>query len=123
MAEGMVRLSTITDDYYAFFPERQELLGERTGRVFRLGQTVKVELVEANLDRLEVNLRLVDGGEMGEVPAKRGRRSKAPRPARPAKSGRSAKPAGKAEKPATAKTEGGAKRAGGSRRGGGKRKR
>ncbi|QLA18870.1 ribonuclease R [Desulfolutivibrio sulfoxidireducens] len=123
MAEGMVRLSTITDDYYAFFPERQELLGERTGRAFRLGQTIRVELMEANLDRLEVNLRLVEGGEMGEVPAKRGKRSKAPRPARSAKSGKSAKPAGKAEKPAAAKAEGGAKRAGGSRRGGGRRKR
>ncbi len=119
MAEGMVRLSTITDDYYAFFAERQELLGERTGRVFRLGQTVRVELVEANLDRLEVNLRLVDGGEMGEVPAKRGRRSKAPRSARPAKSG---KPAGKTDKSGPAKPAAASRRQGSSRRGG-KRKR
>ncbi len=109
MAEGMVRLSTITDDYYAFLPERQELLGERTGRTFRLGQTIQVELMEANLDRLEVNLRLVDGGEPGGVPAKRGKR---PRPARTATSGR---PAGK---PATSGAAAASKRQGSSRRGG-----
>jgi ribonuclease R len=64
MAEGLVRLSTLTDDYYALFPERQELLGQRTGRRFRLGQHVQVELTDVHLDRLEVNLKLA-----GEEPA------------------------------------------------------
>lgn len=85
MAEGMVRLSTITDDYYGFFPERQELLGERTGRAFRLGQTITVELMDVGIDRLEVNLRLVEGGEMGEPGGRKGK----PRPAGSSKSGRS----------------------------------
>ncbi|WP_243360693.1 ribonuclease R [Fundidesulfovibrio terrae] len=58
MAEGMVRLSTLTDDYYALFPERQELLGQRTGRRYRLGQHVSVELTDVHLGRLEVNLKL-----------------------------------------------------------------
>ena len=60
IAEGMVRLSTLTDDYYALFPERQELLGQRTGRRFRLGQAVRVELTDVHLGRLEVNLKLAD---------------------------------------------------------------
>ena len=42
MAEGLVRLSLLADDYYNFLPERQMLLGERSGRFFRLGQSVKV---------------------------------------------------------------------------------
>lgn len=89
MAEGMVRLSTITDDYYGYIPERQELLGERTGRAFRLGQTITVELMEVGFDRLEVNLRLVSGGELtGETGGRKGGKA---RPARPGKSG---KPAG-----------------------------
>ncbi|MBI4958002.1 MAG: ribonuclease R [Desulfovibrio sp.] len=66
MAEGLVRLSTLTDDYYALFPERQELLGQRTGRRFRLGQHVQVELTDVHLDRLEVNLKLA--GEEPELP-------------------------------------------------------
>jgi ribonuclease R len=68
IAEGMVRLSTLTDDYYAFFPERQELLGQRTGRRFRLGQSVRVELTDVHLGRLEVNLKLAgeEEGRAGE---------------------------------------------------------
>ncbi|MBN2428247.1 MAG: ribonuclease R [Deltaproteobacteria bacterium] len=58
MAEGMVRLSTLTDDYYIFLDKRHELLGERTGRSLRLGQEVRVRLVSADLSRLEVNLEL-----------------------------------------------------------------
>ena len=76
MAEGMVRVSLLTDDYYVFHPERQMLLGERTGRMFRLGQSLGVLLQEVNLARLEVTLVPVDqapkwgeGGEEGEPPA------------------------------------------------------
>jgi ribonuclease R len=63
MAEGMVRLSSLSDDYYTFFAERHELIGERTGRRFRLGQPVTVELVGVDMGRLAVDLALVDGGE------------------------------------------------------------
>jgi ribonuclease R len=63
MAEGMVRLSTLSDDYYKYFPERHELLGERTGRRFRLGQSVEVELTGVDMGRLSVDLGLVEGGE------------------------------------------------------------
>ncbi|MGM0645719.1 MAG: ribonuclease R, partial [Thermodesulfobacteriota bacterium] len=58
MAEGMVRLSSLNDDYYVFWPEKQQIIGERTGQVFRLGQEVQVTLTDVSLDRLEVNLAL-----------------------------------------------------------------
>ncbi|MCG8529876.1 MAG: ribonuclease R [Desulfovibrionales bacterium] len=58
MAEGMVRLSSIDDDYYVYLSERQELVGERTGKRYALGQVVKVWLHDVNVSRMEVNLRL-----------------------------------------------------------------
>jgi ribonuclease R len=58
MAEGMVRLSTMDDDYYAYWPQREMLVGERSGQAFKLGQTVEVVLEEVSLDRLELNLTL-----------------------------------------------------------------
>jgi ribonuclease R len=58
LAEGMVRLSTIHDDYYLFRPEKQDLVGKRTGKRFYLGQKVLVELQEVSLDRLEVDFVL-----------------------------------------------------------------
>ncbi|OBQ56185.1 ribonuclease R [Halodesulfovibrio spirochaetisodalis] len=58
MAEGMVRLSSIDDDYYVYLSERNELVGERTARRFALGQVVKVWLSDVNVARMEVNLKL-----------------------------------------------------------------
>lgn len=60
MAEGMVRLSSVMDDYFRYDPVRQELLGERSGRAFRLGQSVTVEVQEVNMARLEINFILAD---------------------------------------------------------------
>lgn len=60
MAEGLVRISTVEDDYYGFFPERQELIGERTGKRFHLGQPVRVWLHEINVPRLEINFLLTE---------------------------------------------------------------
>ena len=58
MAEGMVRLSSIDDDYYVYVSERNELIGERTARRFALGQVVKVWLYDVNVARMEINLKL-----------------------------------------------------------------
>lgn len=58
MAEGMVRLSTMDDDYYTYWPQREMLVGERTGQAFKLGQAVEVILEEASLDRLELSFSL-----------------------------------------------------------------
>ncbi len=76
LADGMVRLSSLTDDYYAFFPERQELLGQRTGRTLRMGQKIKVVLDEVSLARLEITLRLApeESGLARPARKRRGRR-------------------------------------------------
>lgn len=58
MAEGMVRLSSMDDDYYTYWAHREMLVGERTGQSFKLGQAVEVVLEEVNLERLELNFTL-----------------------------------------------------------------
>jgi ribonuclease R len=58
MAEGLVRLSTMDDDYYTYWPQREMLVGERTGQSFFLGQTVEVVLEEASVERQELNFSL-----------------------------------------------------------------
>lgn len=40
--EGMIRLSDLTDDYYRFDEDNYCLVGERTNRVYQLGQSVKI---------------------------------------------------------------------------------
>ena len=56
MAEGMVRLVDINDDYYIYYPDRHELRGERTGNTFKLGQKVEVGVRDVSTARLEINL-------------------------------------------------------------------
>ncbi len=60
MAEGLVRLSTIIDDYYLFDHVYQRLIGKRHGRIFQIGNKVQVKLVNVNLDRQEIDFELVD---------------------------------------------------------------
>ena len=63
--EGMIRLARLDDDWYAYDPDRVELLGAGTGRSFRLGIPVTVRLAHVDLGRLEVDLELVHGGAQG----------------------------------------------------------
>jgi len=58
MAEGIIRLSSLHDDYYTYWQQREMLVGERTGRSFKLGQAVEVVLETASLDRLELEFSL-----------------------------------------------------------------
>lgn len=48
--EGMVHVTNMKDDYYHYDEEHYEMVGEKTGNVYRLGQTVKI-LVE-NTDKI-----------------------------------------------------------------------
>lgn len=63
MADGMVRLSSLHDDYYAFWKDHQMIIGERSGRAFRLGQAVTVRLESVSLEMLEAELSIVEGGD------------------------------------------------------------
>lgn len=56
--EGVVRLVDLTDDYYLFDEGRNKLVGERTHRVFQIGQTVRVRLKEVNIARRRINFEL-----------------------------------------------------------------
>lgn len=76
MVEGMAPLSSLTDDFYRYLPEKQELLGVGTGRVFRLGQEASVTLVDASLARLEVTLEIVSTKKSGRKTSKNSHHSR-----------------------------------------------
>jgi len=48
LAEGMVRLTEMADDYYVFDEKNYALVGERTKKRWRLGDRVRVKVVGAN---------------------------------------------------------------------------
>jgi ribonuclease R len=55
-ADGLVHVNELVDDYYVFDEHRHRLVGERTGRVWRLGDTVRVRLVRVDLESFQVQL-------------------------------------------------------------------
>lgn len=46
--EGMVRVSELDSDYYVFDEARYELVGERTGKSFKLGQQIRIRVVSVD---------------------------------------------------------------------------
>lgn len=53
--EGLVHVANMTDDHYNYYEDRYEMAGERSGKVYRLGQRVCVRVL--NADRM---LRTID---------------------------------------------------------------
>ncbi len=60
--EGMTPLEFMTDDYYAYIPEEHVLYGRRTGRRFRLGDSVTVRVEGVDLASRRVTFQLLAGG-------------------------------------------------------------
>ncbi len=59
-AEGMVRLSTLDGDYYNFDERRFRLVGKRTGRIFRLGDPVRVRVAAVDRIKNEIDFHLLE---------------------------------------------------------------
>jgi len=49
--EGLIHVNSLTDDYYSLREHEYALIGERTGRRFRLGDSLRVQV--SRVDRLE----------------------------------------------------------------------
>lgn len=57
--EGLVHISNMTDDYYVFDDRTMSMRGERAGRVFRIGDEVKVRVANVNVDESSVDFEIV----------------------------------------------------------------
>lgn len=60
--EGLVHVSYLTDDYYHFDERSYALIGERTGNVYRIGQEVKVKVINVNMDEHVVDFEMITPG-------------------------------------------------------------
>jgi ribonuclease R len=50
----------MADDYYRFVERAHVLKGENTGKVYRLGDRVAVQVVKVDMERRQVDLALVE---------------------------------------------------------------
>jgi ribonuclease R len=58
-AEGLIPVTTLADDYYRYDGRTHTLSGHRSGNTFRLGDRIRVEVARVELDRRELDFRIV----------------------------------------------------------------
>lgn len=58
--EGLVHITSLKGDYYAFDAVKHRLVGERTGTTYRLGDTLRVLVASVNLDDRKIDFELHD---------------------------------------------------------------
>ena len=56
--DGLVHITTLTNDYYQYDETRQYLIGESGGTIFRLGDQVEVKVIAVNLDERKIDFVL-----------------------------------------------------------------
>ncbi|NOY44829.1 MAG: ribonuclease R [Deltaproteobacteria bacterium] len=58
--DGLVHVSSLEDDFYHFSEETQALIGERTGRTFRIGDRVRVRVDRVSVARRQIDFVLAE---------------------------------------------------------------
>jgi ribonuclease R len=56
--EGLVHITDLDDDYYIFNESHLSLMGERTKKIYKLGDKVKVECVHVDITNREVFFKI-----------------------------------------------------------------
>jgi ribonuclease R len=58
--EGLVHVTSMKNDYYHFDPAGHRLRGERSGKVYRLANKLKVKVMRVDLDERKIDFDLVE---------------------------------------------------------------
>ena len=58
--EGMIRIEDLWDDYYDYVPEKYALVGEHTGRMYKLGDSIRIVVDNVDIDRHEIDFQLAE---------------------------------------------------------------
>jgi ribonuclease R len=58
--EGLVHITSLPIDYYHFDPAGHRLRGERSGRVYRLANRVKVKVTRVDVDDKKIDFEMLE---------------------------------------------------------------
>ena len=64
--EGLIHISTLANDYYHFDAAMFSLIGERTGKTYRLGDKVTIMVARVNLDDRKIDFVLKESQKQGK---------------------------------------------------------
>jgi ribonuclease R len=57
--EGLIRISSMKDDRYEFDNEKIRIVGRNNKKIFRLGQVIKVKVIDTDIEKRTIDLVLV----------------------------------------------------------------
>ena len=58
--EGMISLQGLVDDFYEFDQDDYKIIGRHSGREFQIGDTLKIEVTNANLSKRQLDFKMVE---------------------------------------------------------------
>lgn len=58
--DGLVHVTSLRNDYYFFDPAHHRLVGERSGTIFRLGDSLKVRVLSVDVDQRKIDFDLIE---------------------------------------------------------------
>ena len=64
--EGLVHINSLEDDYYVYDENHLALIGERTKKIYRLGDEVKVKCSRVDIENREIYFDLLEDNENDE---------------------------------------------------------
>ncbi len=57
--EGLVRITSLHDDYYHYYEKRYCLIGERTHQTFKIGDRARVRVDHVDVERRQIDFSLL----------------------------------------------------------------
>ena len=76
MIDGLVHVTSLRRDYYQFDAAHHRLVGEKSGRTYRLGDRLQVEVARVDMEERKIDFDLVYAGDESDIRSKRGKRGK-----------------------------------------------
>ncbi len=69
--EGLVHVSNMNDDYYHFNERDYTMVGERSGRVYQIGEEIAVQVAQVNIEERTIDFKItgIVGSHRKEKPA------------------------------------------------------
>ncbi len=68
--EGLIRLANLTDDYYDYDESNQWIIGRKSRKIFQLGGEIKVVVRQADLQKRQIDLDVVEVSAARRTPKK-----------------------------------------------------
>jgi len=70
--EGLVHVTEMDDDYYIHDEEHHQLIGERTKKTYRLGDTAYVQLIKTSMENRTIDFTFISENEARDIAKEEG---------------------------------------------------